>query len=83
MRQKDRVKAELDRHEAEPVQLALGLDADDKKQLDANKRAWRERIDQFDWDLSDEPERIRNFYRVGGRPRVGPVGLVYLWPETG
>ena len=83
MRQRDRVKAELDRHEAEVAQLALDLDAAEKRQLEANKRAWRERIDQFERDLKDEPERIRNFYRVRGRPRVEPVGLVCLWPETG
>ena len=82
-RQRDRVKAELDRHEAEVAQLALDLDAADKRQLEANKRAWRERLHQFERDLKDEPERIQNFYRVRGRPRVEPVGLVYLWPETG
>ena len=83
VRQRDRVKAELDRHEAEVAQLALDLDAADKRQLDANKRAWRERLHQFERDLKDEPERIRNFYRVRGKPRVEPVGLVYMWPETG
>ena len=83
VRQRDRVKAELERHEAETAQFALELNVDDKRQLDANKRAWRERLGQFERDLKDEPERIRNFYRVRGKPRVEPVGLVYLWPETG
>ena len=83
VRQRDRVKAELERHEAEAAQLALTLDLSDKRQLDANKRTWRERLDQFDRDIEEEPERIRNFYRVRGKPRVEPVGLVYLWPETG
>ena len=83
VRQRDRVKAELERHEAETAQFALDLNVDDKRQLDANKRAWRERLGQFERDLKDEPERIRNFYRVRGKPRVEPVGLVYLWPETG
>ena len=83
VRQRDRVKAELERHEAQVAQFALDLNVDDKKQLDANKRAWRERLGQFERDLRDEPERIRNFYRVRGKPRVEPVGLVYLWPETG
>ena len=83
VRQRERVKAELERHEAQAAQLALDLNADDKKQLNANKRTWRERLDQFERDLKDEPERIRNFYRVRGNPRVEPVGLVYLWPETG
>ena len=83
VRQRSRVRAELERHEAEAAQLALDLDADDRRRLDANKRAWRERLDQFGRDLKEEPERIRSFYRVRGEPRVEPVGLVYLWPETG
>ena len=83
MRQRDRVEAEIKRHEAEAAQLALELDVSDKRQLDANKRTWRERLDQFDRDIEEEPERIRDFYRVRGEPRVEPVGLVYLWPETG
>ena len=33
-------------------------------------------------DLKEEPERIRDFYKVRAT-RVEPVGLVYLWPETG
>ena len=83
VRQRDRVQAELERHEAQDAQLALKLDVSDKKQLKANQRAWRRRLAQFERDLTEEPERIRDFYRVRGEPRVEPVGLVYLWPETG
>ncbi len=36
---------------------------------------------EFDLDLEREPQRIREFYEVRA-PRVEPVGLVYLWPET-
>ena len=82
LQQRDRVKAELARHEAEPAQFALGLDAGERRQLDANKRSWRNRLDQFERDLKEEPERIRDFYKVRAT-RVEPVGLVYLWPETG
>ena len=82
LKQRKRVKAELERHEAEAHQLALDLDADDQRQLQANKRAWKLRLDQFGRDLKTEPQRIRDFYRVRAS-RVEPVGLVYLWPETG
>ena len=82
LKQRKRVKAELERHEAEAHQLALNLDADDRRQLQANKRAWKLRLDQFERDLKTEPQRIRDFYRVRAS-RVEPVGLVYLWPETG
>ena len=81
-RQRNRVRAELDRHEADATQLALDLDTADKRRLNAIKRAWRHRLDQFEQDMKTEPERIRDFYRVRAT-RVEPVGLVYLWPETG
>ena len=82
LRQRRRVKEELARHEEEPVQFALDLDLEDRRQLEANKRSWRQRLDRFEEDIAKEPERIRNFYRVRAT-RVEPVGLVYLWPETG
>jgi hypothetical protein len=43
--------------------------------------AWRIRLEQFDRDLDQEPQRIIDFYEVRAQ-RVEPVGLVYLWPET-
>lgn len=43
--------------------------------------AWRTRLAQFDRELEQEPQRIRDFYEVRAR-RIEPVGLVYLWPET-
>ncbi len=82
VRQRRRVRAELARHEAQALQLALDLDAEDRRKMDANKRYWKRRLEQFDRDLDREPERIRNFYLVRAH-RVEPVGLVYLWPETG
>ena len=82
IRQKERVTAELRRHEIQSIQLALDLDAEDHRQIEANRRSWTHRLEQFDLDLEREPERIRNFYRVRAH-RVEPVALVYLWPETG
>ena len=82
VRQRERVASELARHEAQALQLALDLDEQDRRQMEANKRSWKHRLVQFDTDLEREPERIRNFYRVRAH-RVEPVGLVYLWPETG
>ena len=82
IRQRERVRAELRRHDTQAVQLALDLDIEDHRQMEANKRSWKHRLEQFDRDLEREPERIRNFYRVRAH-RVEPVALVYLWPETG
>ena len=80
-RQRERVREELGRHEGEFKQLTLGFDDEDKRQLESNMRSWRTRLAQFDRDLEQEPQRIREFYEVRAR-RVEPVGLVYLWPET-
>ena len=82
VRQKKRVTAELLRHEEQAVQFALDLDAEDHRRMEATKRSWKLRLEQFDRDLEREPGRIRDFYRVRAH-RVEPVALVYLWPETG
>ena len=80
-RQRERVAEELAKHEDGQSQLALGLDPTEARQLDADVRHWRRRLDQFDRDLAEEPDRIREFYQVRAR-RVEPVGVVYLWPES-
>ena len=81
-RQRRRVAAELARHEAEEAQLTIDFSADEKRQRQADLTAWRRRLTQFDRDLESEPARIRRFYEVAAR-RVEPIGLVYLWPDTG
>ncbi len=80
-RQRDRVREELAKHDREFKQLTLDFDDEDKRQLESNMRSWRTRLEQFDRDLDQEPQRIREFYEVRAK-RVEPVGLVYLWPET-
>ena len=80
-RQRQRVEAELGKHDAE-VQLTLEFSDEEKRQRQADVAAWRRRLSQFDRDLESEPSRIREFYEVRAR-RVEPVGLVYLWPDTG
>jgi superfamily II DNA or RNA helicase len=81
-RQRDRVREELARTDDERFkQFTLDLGEDEKRQLESDVRAWRVRIEQFDRDLTEEPQRIRKFYEVRAR-RIEPVGLAYLWPET-
>ena len=81
-RQRQRVEAELAKHEADKDQLTFGLNDEEERQRQADVAAWRRRLSQFDRDLETEPSRIRQFYEVRAR-RVEPVGLVYLWPDTG
>jgi len=81
-RQRERVREQLARIDDSPVeQLTLGFDDDERRQFEADVRAWRNRLAQFDRDLALEPDRIREFYAVRAS-RIEPVGLVYLWPES-
>ena len=80
--QRERVEAELAKEEAGGVQLALEFSEDEKRQREADRASWRTRLAQFDRDLETEPPRIREFYDVRAE-RVEPIGLVYLWPDTG
>lgn len=80
-RQRARVLKELDRYEEDSSQLTLDFNEEEKRQLEADVRSWRIRLQQFERDLDREPQRIRDFYEVKAT-RVEPVGLVYLWPET-
>ena len=81
-RQRRRVEAELNRHEAREVQIAIEFSEGEKRQREADVASWRTRLTQFDRDLETEPARVREFYEVRAR-RVEPIGLVYLWPDTG
>jgi len=80
-RQRARVVEELAKHDGQFTQLTLDYDEDEKRQLESNMRSWRGRLEQFDRDLAQEPQRIRAFYDVRAQ-RIEPVGLAYLWPET-
>ena len=80
-RQRNRVREELAKHDRDFEQLAFDFGDDDRRQLESNMRFWRTRLEQFDRDLMQEPQRIREFYEVRAK-RIEPVGLAYLWPET-
>lgn len=80
-RQRKRVLEELNRYEKNAGQLMFDFAEEEKRQLEADARSWRIRLEQFERDLEREPQRIRDFYEVRAK-RIEPVGLVYLWPET-
>jgi vacuolar-type H+-ATPase subunit H len=79
--QRKRVLEELAKHDKAFDQLTFNFNEEEKRQLEADMRAWRLRLQQFDRDLDSEPTRIRDFYDVRAQ-RIEPVGIVYLWPET-
>ena len=83
-----KVETELRKREGGGVQLPIKFSEEEKfneeerRQRQADIASWRTRLVQFDRDLATEPGRIREFYEVRAR-RVEPIGLVYLWPDTG
>lgn len=80
-RQRERVRQELDRHEGKLDQLTLDFDEEERRQLEADVRAWQRRLPEFEDELESEPRRLLEFYEVRAR-RVEPVGVAYLWPES-
>ena len=80
--QRQRVETELRRQEGGGIQLVMEFSEEEKRQRQADVASWRTRLAQFDRDLKTEPARIREFYTVRAT-RVEPLGLVYLWPDTG
>ena len=66
----------------EGLQLTLGLDADEIRQYQADRRAWERRLEEIEQELVEEPRRIVESYTAYAH-RVDPIGIVYLWPRTG
>ena len=53
----------------------------ERKQLLDDIEHMKRRYKEMESELESEPQRIRDGYRLV-RPRLEPVGLVYLWPEV-
>ena len=60
------------------VQMAFDYDAE-RRQHEADRRAWDRRLMKIEDELESEPRRIADTYTVRA-VRVDPVGIVYLWP---
>jgi len=63
-------------------QLKLPFDADERRQLEADRRHWDKRLEEIGQEFDREPKRIRGSYAVKAT-RIEPVGMVYLWPVSG
>ena len=79
MRQRERIVAAADRDDS---QMTLDFDPAERRQREADRRAWKRRLDEIETELETEPRRIADAYAVHA-VRVDPLGLVYLWPRTG
>ncbi len=98
VKQRNRDLAKLDRQAAaaEPTALIPGLEeqldvpaldlqkltTQERKQLAADQKHWQRRLETIETELSSEPKRIQDSYRVITH-RLEPAGLVYLWPISG
>lgn len=80
-KQKKRVEEELAKYKKNFRQLTLDFGQEEIRQVESDINSWERRLVQFDRDLAEEPQRIREFYQVRA-VRIEPVGLAYLWPET-
>ncbi len=56
--------------------------AEEKNQLEADRRHWEKRLKALAEEINSEPARIEASYEVKAW-RVEPVGLVYLWSVSG
>ena len=63
-------------------QMTFDFDSTERRQREADRRAWNRRLDAIEKELTTEPKRIADTYKVRA-VRVDPIGLVYLWPRTG
>ena len=65
-----------------PTQLTLDFGAEEKRQLEGERKHQQKRLADLEKELEAEPARIRRSYEVHAT-RIEPVGVVYLWPVTG
>jgi hypothetical protein len=76
--QRDRILKQEKQYEQ--FQLSL-FNADELRQLEADRRHWRVRVAELEQEIEAEPARIAETYQVKAS-RIEPVGLVYLWPVS-
>jgi hypothetical protein len=63
------------------LQLELDLaDLAEKRQRQADRRYWQQRLEGLEKELAEEPKRIASSYQIRAE-RLEPVGLIYLWPQ--
>jgi ERCC4-related helicase len=69
--------------EFDPDQLLLpGIADEERREHEADRRNWQNRLVRLESESRNEPARIRASYNVHAL-RLESVGLVYLWPSSG
>ena len=80
--EKQRERIERRAAQVETKQLVLEFGAEERRQLEADKKHWQRRLASLREEVTREPERIQAAYDVKAT-RIEPVGIVYLWPLSG
>jgi hypothetical protein len=78
--QRERIRKEQEKYDTDARQLEL-FGGEELRQVESDRRHWRNRIEQLAEEIEKEPARIQRAYEVKAQ-RVEPVGLVYLWPVS-
>jgi hypothetical protein len=63
-------------------QLALDFLDEERRERALDRRHWAAKLADLERQLEGEPDRITRSYEVKAH-RLEPVGLIYLWPQTG
>jgi ERCC4-related helicase len=69
-------------NKSDAAQLTLDLVPEERREREADRRHWQNRLARLEKEIAEEPARIRASYDVHAH-RLEPVGLVYLWPASG
>lgn len=66
-----------------PAQLELNFPNEaERRQRQADQRAWQRRLELLSREEAEEPQRVRDGYAVRAA-RLDAVGIAYLWPASG
>ena len=76
--QRDRILKQVKQYETQQLSL---FNADEMRQINADRQHWEKRVGELEQEILSEPERIQQTYQVKAE-RIEPVGIIYLWPVS-
>lgn len=79
--QRQRIQRRLAETAKDFEQMVLEFVETERRQLNADRNHWEQRLESLTREIETEPPRIEATYEVKAH-RIEPVGLVYLWPVT-
>jgi ERCC4-related helicase len=75
-----KASADVEKDDANQFTLPGVLD-EERRERQADRRYWAQRLERLEREIRDEPARIRASYEVRAH-RLEPVAVIYLWPAT-